>query len=124
MATREINDAVTKLKFAYLESVKEWDKLYPTLPKPFLTCVFRSREEQEVLYAQGRTKPGAKVTWTLNSKHNKVPSEAIDICFRNPDRSANWSPDLFKKFAAIIKKHGINWGGDFKTTKDFPHFEV
>src|SRR5688500_3622141 len=38
---------------------------------------FRSQDRQNALYAQGRTKPGNKVTWTLNSVH--TTRLALDI---------------------------------------------
>jgi peptidoglycan LD-endopeptidase CwlK len=42
----------------------------------------RTQEQQNALYDQGRTKPGAIVTWTRNSKH--IPQEdgyghAVDL---------------------------------------------
>src|SRR5437867_4031964 len=44
----------------------------------------RTQEEQDGLYAQGRTTPGKIVTWTRDSKHVMKPpdmkSQAIDIC--------------------------------------------
>lgn len=42
---------------------------------------YRSEEEQARLYARGRTVPGDVVTWAPpgRSKHNREPSEAVDI---------------------------------------------
>lgn len=37
----------------------------------------RTQAEQDALYAQGRTKPGKKVTWTRNSRH--VGGFAVDL---------------------------------------------
>lgn len=42
-----------------------------------LTCTRRTQEEQDALYAQGRTKPGKIVTWTRKSKH--LAGTAFDI---------------------------------------------
>jgi len=42
---------------------------------------YRSQQEQERLYAQGRTSPGAIVTWTKNSRH--TVGQAVDVGFRD-----------------------------------------
>lgn len=125
MATRNIKDAVVELQDAYNYAKSEYHKLYPNDPQPFLTCVYRSNEEQEQLYAIGRIVKGRKVTNARagQSKHNKLPSEAIDIAFIKLDRKLDWDAKLFKKFADIIKTKGIKWGGDWKF-KDAPHFEI
>ena len=46
----------------------------------FVTEAYRSQERQEHLYSFGRTRKGAKVTWTLESEHTK--GRAIDIAFK------------------------------------------
>jgi peptidoglycan L-alanyl-D-glutamate endopeptidase CwlK len=126
MSTRNINDAVPQLKEAYKFAVSEYSKLYPNAPQPFITCVYRSNEEQEKLYAQGRTTKGKIVTNAKagQSKHNKLPSEAFDIGFITLDKKLSWDSKLFKNFANIIKQKGIKWGGDFKSIPDAPHFEI
>ena len=95
-----------------------------------ITCGVRTPAEQRELYAQGRTKPGKKVTWTLVSNHFKKADgfgHAVDLC----PYPVDWS-DL-KKFAAIAKamkqaaaeeRVPIAWGGDWRTNKDSPHFEL
>jgi len=104
----------------------EWSRLYPGLPKPFLTCTYRPNEEQTELYSHGRTIKGPVVTNAKagQSPHNFNPSHAFDIAFIGLDKKLDWSPELFKLFAQIIKEDGIVWGGDFKSMKDNPHFEV
>ena len=126
MATRDIKDAVPELQIAYEAAKKEYQSLYPTAPQPFLTCVHRSNDEQALLYAQGRTAKGKIVTNAKagQSKHNKLPSEAFDIGFITLDKKLSWDSKYFKNFAIIIKAKGVKWGGDFKSIKDAPHFEV
>lgn len=100
-------------------------------PQDFLvTCGVRTPAEQRELYAQGRTKPGKKVTWTLVSNHFKHADgfgHAVDLC----PYPVDWN-DL-KKFATIAKAMKdaarlegvpIAWGGDWRTSKDSPHFEL
>lgn len=126
MPTRDLNDAQPILKEAYQFAVSEYRKLYPNLPQPFITCVHRSNEEQAQLYAQGRTAKGKIVTNAKagQSKHNKLPSEALDIAFITLDKKLSWDSKLFRNFANIIKTKGIKWGGDFKSIPDAPHFEI
>lgn len=126
MATRNINDAVPELQSAYEFAKSEFQRQFPNEPQPFITCVHRTNDEQTQLYAQGRTVPGKIVTNAKagQSKHNKMPSEAIDIGFIRLDKKLDWSPKLFRLFANFMKQKGIVWGGDFKSIPDAPHFEI
>jgi peptidoglycan L-alanyl-D-glutamate endopeptidase CwlK len=127
MPSRDLKDAHTSIVAMYLGSATTFATRYPTLPQPFVTCTHRTKDEQKKLYAQGRTAAGPIVTWTLNSRHNSYPSEAIDIAFKNSEGKLDWSPHLFQKFAAIVKEQykSIDWGGDWKAgKKDLPHFEL
>ena len=56
----------------------------------------RTPERQAQLYAQGRTKPGKKVTWTLNSNH-----------FVNPKTGKGHAVDLLP--APYDWKEGPQW---------------
>jgi peptidoglycan L-alanyl-D-glutamate endopeptidase CwlK len=127
MASRKIEDCVKPLQAAWEEALFRWDAIYPDLPKPFLTATYRSNEEQNKLYTQGRTdKTLPKVTNARGgqSPHNLLPSKAFDIAFKNKDKSLSWDKSLFKKFADIIKPLGVEWGGDFRSLPDSPHFQV
>ncbi len=99
----------------------------------------RTPERQKHLYAQGRTRPGPKVTWTLNSRH-----------FINRDTGFGHAVDLVpypvdwtdpKKFDAISRAMfaaadelgvKIRWGADWdrdgkpreRGESDSPHFEL
>lgn len=92
-------------------------------------CGARTYDQQSDLYAQGRTKPGKIVT---NAKpgysfHNF--GLAVDCgVFKNGKYLDETKPSIaeafHKKASVIAKKHGLRWGGDFKTFKDTPHFEL
>jgi peptidoglycan L-alanyl-D-glutamate endopeptidase CwlK len=136
MASRKIEDLESILQTAWTKSFNEWEETYPTLPKPFLTATYRSDEEQEILYMMNKNgkdddgdgKIDEADEWRSNakagqSKHNIFPSQALDIAFKNSQGKLDWSEPLFKKFADIIKKHGVKWGGDWRK-KDTPHFEI
>lgn len=128
MASRSISDCVPVLQDAYNKAVVKYKETYPNASQPFLTATYRSNEEQTKLYAQGRTTAGKIVTNAKagESKHNTNPSKAFDIAFKDSNGSLDWSSTNFKNFATIIKKinSSIVWGGNFKTIKDLPHFEV
>jgi peptidoglycan L-alanyl-D-glutamate endopeptidase CwlK len=100
----------------------------------------RTPARQKELYAQGRTKPGPKVTWTLTSNHFVNPKtgygHAVDLYAApfNP----NQSPATSKQIAAAMLRAAheldipIRWGADWdrdgvfyeKGEGDSPHFEL
>lgn len=106
-------------------------------PFPIL-CIegVRTKERQAALYAQGRTAPGNKVTWTLESKH--LTGDAVDLV---PliDGAIPWNDlmsfivigdlmnDAAKELGVSIR-WGLDWDGDGITQKkgetDAPHFEL
>jgi len=101
-------------------------------------CGVRTKEEQAQLYAQGRTKPGPIVTWTLQSRHLPASDgygKAVDLV----PYPVDWN-DL-SKFDAIAKAMmtageelgvEIRWGADWdrdgvpreRGESDSPHFEL
>ena len=98
-------------------------------PRPIVTESYRSAERQNELYAQGRSKPGPVVTFKRGgeSRHNVLPSRAVDVAFLLADGSVSWSGLLLSKFARLVKAADarVRWGGDFPGDfKDGPHFEV
>ena len=96
---------------------------------------FRSQEEQEALYAKGRTVPGKIVTHMdgveRRSKHQT--GNAVDVV---PYPIAWGDVARFKQFgwfvkgvAATLKRYGaidseIEWGGDWTRFVDRPHFQI
>lgn len=99
----------------------------------------RSKERQEALYAQGRTKPGKVVTWTLNSNHFIQPStgygHAVDILPAPYDWKDMKQFDLVAdaimaaaKELGVKVRHGADWDMDGirreKGETDAPHFEI
>ena len=78
---------------------------------------YRSEERQAELYAQGRTKPGEIVTNAKpgQSKHNQFPSHAVDLDSPTPG-GLRYAGEL----AAMV---GLEWGGNWKSFKDYPHFQ-
>ena len=125
MASRDLKDLHPELVKRWKLAVEKYAEKYPDAPQPFLTQTYRSPEEQAETFAQGRTVPGKIVTNARagQSLHNYQPSLAFDIAFKK-DRQVYWMMDLFKKFAAIAKRFELEWGGDWTTFQDNPHFQV
>lgn len=94
---------------------------------------YRSADEQNKLYAQGRTTPGKRVTNARGgqSKHNNtlngVPASlAFDCVPLAADGSPSWDRrhPHWAVMGKIGKSLGLRWGGDWKTLVDKPHFEL
>jgi peptidoglycan L-alanyl-D-glutamate endopeptidase CwlK len=102
----------------------KFTETYPDLPQVFLTQTFRNATDQAADFAKGRTQPGKVVTNAKpgQSLHNYYPALAFDIAFKVGSKLF-WDVALFKKFAAIAKKAGLEWGGDWPNFKDNPHFQ-
>jgi peptidoglycan L-alanyl-D-glutamate endopeptidase CwlK len=98
----------------------------------------RTPERQRELYAQGRTKPGPKVTWTLTSNHFKQADgygHAVDLV----PYPVDWNTlSKFDAMADAMRRASaelgipIRWGADWdrdgkpreKGESDSPHFEL
>ncbi|WP_084177458.1 LysM peptidoglycan-binding domain-containing protein [Geobacillus vulcani] len=89
-----------------------------------ITQGLRTIEEQNELYAQGRTKPGKIVTNAKGGYSYHNFGLAFDFAILNPDGSVSWNVDeKWKRVGAIGKSLGLEWGGDWKDFKDYPHFQ-
>jgi hypothetical protein len=87
-----------------------------------ITEGFRSIERQNELYAQGRTTPGNIVTNAKGGESFHNYGIAFDIVFietgYNPP-AVDWDIVGF-----LGKRLGFEWGGDWKSFVDKPHFEM
>jgi peptidoglycan L-alanyl-D-glutamate endopeptidase CwlK len=87
---------------------------------------FRTVAEQDALYAKGRTTSGSIVTNAKGSSYSSMHmwGVAFDI-YRNDGKGAYYNDDkFFQKVGAIGKKLGLEWGGDWKSIVDLPHFQL
>ena len=87
----------------------------------FITEAYRSQERQDWLYAQWRTRPWKIVTHTLSSRHTL--GEAVDIAFYGKDIYPPLKDPRRKQVASVFKRYGMDWGGDWTSFKDYPHFQ-
>ena len=92
---------------------------------------YRTLERQKELFDTGFSKiDGIK----KKGKHNYSPSLAIDIIpykkghnpFDGSEESTKMFKELNKSFDKVAKKLGIKyeWGGNWKTFVDLPHYQV
>lgn len=90
-----------------------------------ITQGLRTIAEQDALYAQGRSKPGQIVTQARGGYSNHNFGVAIDFALLMPDGSVSWLVGKdWMLVVDIAKSFGFEWGGDWKTFKDYPHFEM
>lgn len=89
-----------------------------------ITSTVRTAEEQNALYAQGRTTPGNVVTNAKfgDSMHNwKV---AIDFAPVDANGNIPWNNKaLFAKIGEIGESCGFEWGGRWTSFLDLPHLQ-
>lgn len=110
---------------AYREAVR----ITPNRVHPFITETLRSFERSNELYAQGRTKPGKIVTNAPAGASYHNYGLAIDFTIQvtneKGDKAFRWVVDEnWMKVVQCFKEQGFAWGGDFKSIKDYPHFEM
>lgn len=123
--SRDINDLTPGTRAKYLAFAGEM-KLAEI--DYIVTCTYRSQAEQDALYAQGRTAPGKKVTWTRHSRHTQ--RTAFDIAILVNGKLV-WNPTLdadgdgvaeYTEAGLIGEKVGLTWGGRW-SNPDAPHFQ-
>lgn len=80
----------------------------------------RTKERQAELLKAGASR-------TMNSRH--ITGHAVDLGAW-VDKQVDWSWPLYSKIAAAMKQAAteqnvpITWGGDWRTFRDGPHFEL
>lgn len=92
----------------------------------FITCSIRTLEEQKRLKAIGASK-------TLRSRHlpgkKNGLSHAVDFAIK-VDGKVRWDWPLYDRLAKTVKaaakleKVTVEWGGDWKSFRDGPHYQL
>lgn len=84
----------------------------------------RTIAEQDALYAQGRTASGQVVTKAKGGESSHNFGLSFDFAFANRLGQPTWPEDApWAEVAAIGKRLGFEWGGDWVSFKDRPHLE-
>ena len=88
-----------------------------------VTSTYRDSESQDALYAQGRSTPGNIVTKAKagQSWHNwRCALDVVPIV----NGKAIWDDQaMWKQVGEIGKSCGLEWAGDWRDFKEFPHFQ-
>jgi len=83
----------------------------------------RTFEQQDALYAKGRTAPGRKVTNARGGRSMQNFGIAFDIgVFRGRQYLPNSAQ--YKAVGVIGEELGLEWGGNWKTIVDQSHFQL
>lgn len=90
-----------------------------------VTQGLRTWAEQDALYAQGRTAPGKIVTHARGGESYHNFGLAFDILVLDAMGKADWDPKHpgWSQAAGVGKAVGLEWGGDWLTVRDQPHFQ-
>ena len=86
----------------------------------------RTNKEQAILYAQGRTTEGSKVTWTKNSYHQY--GLAVDLV-AYVNGKYTWKEkhydEIIRAMKYVISRHGLPIDNGFDLWKrDKPHWQL
>ncbi|MGC3970594.1 MAG: M15 family metallopeptidase [Pirellulales bacterium] len=116
-------DPVAKAKFLELLA-----KLEEAGEEILIDSGYRSAEEQDALYAKGRTKTGKIVTNARAgySLHNfGVAIDVVPAVAKTGELlwSGKESAKRYEAIVSIAKSIGIEWGGDWKSFPDKPHLQ-
>ncbi len=122
MASRKISDLLPTVATAATAAMAECKAAGMDI---LITCTWRSGEEQDQLYAQGRTKPGKKVTNAKagQSFHQwRVALDIVPMIGGKPEWSG--THPHWQAAAKIFIKHGFEWAGAWKRFRELPHFQM
>lgn len=93
--------------------------------KLMVVCGHRGQAEQNAAFAKGTS----KLKWP-KSKHNALPSKAVDLA-PIVNGVIPWNDlEAFKGLGKLVKQKAkelgiaIEWGGDWTRFKDYPHFQL
>lgn len=95
-----------------------------------VTSGTRSFAEQDQLFAQGRTKPGKIVTNARGGFSNHNFGIAFDVTIftgsSDPEKAKTpvFESPVYKAIGALGTEVGLEWGGNWKTIVDEPHFQL
>ncbi len=87
-----------------------------------VTSGLRTWKEQDGLYAQGRTAKGKKVTNARGGQSLHNYGLAFDVV-EIKDGKGLWNNPNWDRIGEMGKSFGFEWGGDWRSFVDRPHFE-
>ena len=89
-----------------------------------VTSTYRDNASQDALYAQGRTAPGRIVTNAKAGQSYHNHRCAVDVVpLRNGKPVWDSKDPVWQTVGRLGKAAGLEWAGDWKRFKEFPHFQ-
>lgn len=89
-----------------------------------VTSTYRDNASQDALYAQGRTAPGKVVTNAKAGQSYHNFRCAVDVVpLRNGKPVWDTKDLVWQTVGRLGKAAGLEWAGDWKRFKEFPHFQ-
>ena len=89
-----------------------------------VTSTYRDNASQDALYAQGRTAPGKVVTNAKAGQSYHNFRCAVDVVpLRNGKPVWDTKDPVWQTVGRLGKAAGLEWAGDWKRFKEFPHFQ-
>ncbi|WP_374932775.1 M15 family metallopeptidase [Neobacillus driksii] len=98
-----------------------------------ITDEFRSIDDQDRLYEQGRTVSGNIVTNARGGESFHNFGLAIDFAIKTPSADIIWDMQYdgnqngiadWNEVVEMAKALGFEWGGDWAQFKDYPHLQM
>jgi peptidoglycan LD-endopeptidase CwlK len=98
-----------------------------------ITDDFRSAEDQDRLFEQGRTAEGNIVTHARSGESFHNFGLAIDFAIKTPSENVIWDMQYdgnqngksdWDEVVEMAKALGFEWGGDWAQFKDYPHLQM
>ena len=121
--SRLIEDLHPTLANAYKKAEAQFNTIHNDV-HVIIVCTYRNNAMQEVYYHK---RPKITNSRANQSPHNHYPSRAFDIAFvKVGKRELDYSPKHFKEFWELLQSasNKLTWGGNFKTIRDMPHYEL
>ena len=92
---------------------------------------YRTYAQQDALYAKGRTTSGSIVTNAKGGQSNHNFALAVDVFplwndgkLHMDAKSDKKNIEVLRKISSVGKSIGLEWGGDWKSIVDNPHFQL
>lgn len=115
---RTLHPEARNIFFTFINKIEE------TFDRDFRVAqAHRTFEEQNRLYAQGRTQPGNIVTNARGGRSNHNYGVAVDIFEVIAGGAIDWNAD-YDDAVTVGDALGLEWGGRWTTIVDRPHFQM
>lgn len=116
----DLNELHPKVKELALKFLEECQKAGLNIK---IGETYRTKERQDYLYAQGRTRSGAIVTNAKGASMNSYHQWRLAFDIFNNVRGAEYDIYVLRKAGKIGEKIGLEWGGSWSGFSDTPHFQ-